>query len=150
VTLRSDHIAGAFFVALGLLVLMLSGDLPTGRLSMPGAGMLPKLLAGLMAFFGLVLILRAKESAPIAQVSWRDLVHAVPVIAIAGLAVLFYERLGFVVTMSAMVFSLVAAVERRHPVTAALFSIVLTLIVYFAFTKVLKAPLQKGILWFLP
>ena len=42
--LRSDHIAGALRRRLGLLVFALSGDLPIGSLSMPGAGMLPKLL----------------------------------------------------------------------------------------------------------
>lgn len=40
-TLRSDHVAGGFFVAFGILVIALSGDLPVGDLSMPGAGFLP-------------------------------------------------------------------------------------------------------------
>ena len=30
-TLRSDHIAGAVFVVLGIVVFALSGDLPFGR-----------------------------------------------------------------------------------------------------------------------
>ena len=46
-TLRADHLAGAFFIAFGVLILALSGDLPMGGLSMPGAGFLPKILAGL-------------------------------------------------------------------------------------------------------
>ncbi|MBV8419355.1 MAG: hypothetical protein JOZ26_05030, partial [Hyphomicrobiales bacterium] len=57
--LRSDHIAGGVFVAFGLLVFALSGDLPVGTLSFPGAGMMPKLVAGLVILFGLLLILRA-------------------------------------------------------------------------------------------
>ncbi len=44
-TLRADHVAGAFFVGFGLLVIALSGDLPTGNLSMPGSGFLPKIIA---------------------------------------------------------------------------------------------------------
>ena len=56
-TLRSDHIAGGVFVAFGLLVFALSGDLPVGTLSFPGAGMMPKLVAGLVILFGLLLIL---------------------------------------------------------------------------------------------
>ena len=39
---------GGVFVALGIVVFALSGDLPFGTLSSPGAGMLPKLMAGLM------------------------------------------------------------------------------------------------------
>jgi len=30
--LRADHVAGAFFVGVGLLVITLSGDLPFGQL----------------------------------------------------------------------------------------------------------------------
>ena len=61
-TLRADHVAGAFFIGFGLLVIALSGDLPTGNLSMPGSGFLPKIVAVLTIFFGAVLALRASES----------------------------------------------------------------------------------------
>ena len=46
-TLHTDHVAGGVFVAFGALVFALSGDLPIGTLSFPGAGMMPKLVAGL-------------------------------------------------------------------------------------------------------
>ena len=58
-TLRADHVAGAFFICVGLLIIALSGDLPTGTLSLPGSGFMPKILAVLTIFFGLVLTLRA-------------------------------------------------------------------------------------------
>ncbi|MGC1899136.1 MAG: tripartite tricarboxylate transporter TctB family protein, partial [Pseudolabrys sp.] len=61
-TLRADHVAGAFFVGVGLLVLALSGDLPTGSLSLPGSGFMPKIVAVLTVFFGAVLALRGSES----------------------------------------------------------------------------------------
>ena len=41
---RSDHVAGAAFVAFGVLIIALSGDLPTGQLSMPGSGFMPKIV----------------------------------------------------------------------------------------------------------
>ena len=44
-TLRADHVAGAFFLAFGVLIIALSGDLPAGSLSMPGSGFLPKIVA---------------------------------------------------------------------------------------------------------
>ena len=72
-TLRTDHAAGGVFVAFGLVVLAMSGDLPFGTLSFPGAGMMPKLVAGAMIFFGLVLVLRAGESAPLARIRRGDL-----------------------------------------------------------------------------
>src|SRR5262249_48954391 len=100
--LRTDHVAGGFFVIVGIVVYFLSTDLPTGALSMPGAGMLPKLVTGLMMFFGLVLILRGGASAPFAGIAWDDLRHAVPVLAIAAVAVAAFQWLGFIVTMTLM------------------------------------------------
>ena len=52
--LRADHVAGAAFVVFGIAVIALSGDLPTGQLSMPGSGFMPKIVAVLTIFFGLV------------------------------------------------------------------------------------------------
>ena len=69
-TLRADHVAGVFFIVFGLLVIALSGDLPMGNLSLPGSGFLPKIIAGLTIFFGLVLALRASESKVFATLSW--------------------------------------------------------------------------------
>ena len=55
-TLRADHVAGVFFILFGMLVFALSGDLPFGTISSPGAGMMPKLMAGLMMAFAAAVI----------------------------------------------------------------------------------------------
>ena len=83
-TLRADHVAGSFFVAVGLAILALSGDLPFGQLSMPGAGFMPEIVAVLVIVFGLSLALRASESPPFAQIVWDDGWHALLVIVIAA------------------------------------------------------------------
>src|SRR5216684_3254381 len=95
VILHTDHIAGGAFVAFGLVVLASSGDLPVGTLSFPGAGMMPKLVAGLLVAFGLLIVLRAGESAPLATVRWEDLPHAARVVAVTAAAVALYQTLGF-------------------------------------------------------
>ena len=51
-TLRTDHIAGAAAIIIGIVVLAFSGDLPFGSLSFPGAGMWPKLICVLMIGLG--------------------------------------------------------------------------------------------------
>jgi hypothetical protein len=145
VTLRSDHIAGGVFVAFGLLVFALSGDLPVGTLSFPGAGMMPKLVAGLVIVFGLLLILRANESAPFATVSWRDLPHAARVAAITAAAIALYQTLGFLVTMALLLFALTFGAERRHPLAAGAFSIGVVALTYLLFAVALKTPLEPGI-----
>src|SRR5947208_5735414 len=112
-TLRSDHVAGGAFVAFGVIVFALSGDLPLGSMGMPGAGMMPKLVIGFMVALGLILMLRAGESSPIAEIKWDDLPHAVRVVAVTAAAIAFYESVGFIVTMTLLMLVLLAVVERR-------------------------------------
>jgi hypothetical protein len=148
VTLRSDHIAGGIFIAFGLLLFALSGDLPFGTLAFPGAGMMPKLAAGFLIVFALLLILRASGSAPIATVQWGDLPHAARVVAITGAAIALYQTLGFLITMPLLLFALTFGTERRHPLVAAGFSIGAVALTYLLFAVVLKTPLERGILGF--
>jgi putative tricarboxylic transport membrane protein len=144
--LRRDHIAGGLFVAAGALVYALSGDLPLGSMAMPGAGMMPKLAIGLMVAFGLVLLSRAGESPPLAEVPWTDLPHAVLVVLVASGAIWLYTRLGFLLTVSLLLFTLVFAVERRNIVRAAVFSVGVTALAYVVFGMLLKAPLPRGLI----
>ncbi|HEY2135683.1 MAG TPA: tripartite tricarboxylate transporter TctB family protein [Xanthobacteraceae bacterium] len=146
-TLRTDHVAGGLAIAAGIAVWAISGDLPVGRLAMPGAGMLPKLLCVLMVFFGLLLILRAQGSAPLASVAWGDLRHAAPVCILTALAVAFYTTLGFLITFSLLLFGLLC-VERRNPIAAAAFSIGVSTVTSFLFSIALKSPLETGLLGF--
>jgi hypothetical protein len=135
-------------VALGIVVLALSGDLPVGTLSFPGAGMMPKLVAGLMIVFGLLLVGRAGESAPLASLAWGDLPHAARVVAITAVAIALYQPLGFIVTMALLLFTLTFGAERRPVLAAAAFSAGVVALTYLLFAVVLKTPLEPGVLGF--
>jgi Tripartite tricarboxylate transporter TctB family len=146
-TLRADHVAGGVAIAAALAVLAVSGDLPFGTLAFPGAGMMPKLICALMIVFGVLLIARADTSAPFAEISWSDLPHAVRVLAITAAAVALYTTLGFIITMSLMLFVLIA-LEGRNLLIAAAFSIGISASTYVLFTVALKSPLEQGLLGF--
>lgn len=146
-SLRADHIAGGAFVALGILVFILGWDLPFGRLTAPGAGMLPKLMAGMLIAFGAIIAFASTVTERLGDIPWGDFSHAALVIVIAAAATFLYSRLGFLVTMPLLVFALLAVVERRNLVMAAVFSIGLTLFAYWLFAIMLKAPLETGSLW---
>jgi Tripartite tricarboxylate transporter TctB family len=145
--LRIDHVAGGAIVAAGLVVWALSGDLPTGRLSMPGAGMMPKLVCSLMILFGLVLIARAGDSAPFSTLTWGDLRHAVPVILLTAAATALYTTLGFIITFSLLLFGLLC-LERRNLIAAAAYSIGVSVFTDVLFSILLKSPLEAGLLGF--
>jgi hypothetical protein len=146
-TIRADIIAGGFFVALGIVVFILGWDLPFGRITAPGAGMLPKVLASMMIAFGAIIAIIGVHSEKLSDIPWSDFSHAGLVIVIAAVATFLYSRLGFLITMPLLVFALLAVVERRNLVMAAVFSVSLTLFAYWLFAIVLKAPLERGMIW---
>jgi hypothetical protein len=147
-TVRADHVAAAAFLALGLFVFIVGADLPFGSLSQPSAGMLPKLVAGLIIAFALVLAVSDRTSPPVASIRWSDFGHAVQLVLIAAVGVALYTRLGFLITMSLLVFALLVLVERRGALRAGIYSVGLTLFAYWLFDKMLKAPLERGLLGF--
>src|SRR5215475_2036844 len=146
-TLRVDHVAGGAAIAAALAVLAVSGDLPFGTLAFPGAGMMPKLICALMILLGATLMARGGASAPFSDIGWSDLPHAVRVLAITAAAVALYTTLGFIVTMSLMLFALIA-LEGRNLLAAAAYSVGVSVLTYGLFTLVLKSPLEQGILGF--
>jgi hypothetical protein len=145
--LRRDHVAGGVFIAAGALLFALSGDLPFGRLASPGAGMMPKLVLALLIGFGALLVARAGESLPLAEIAWGDLGHAATVLAVAVIATALYTRIGFVLSMTILLFALLWAVERRSLWRAALVSVVATTGSYFLFNTLLKSPLPPMPFW---
>jgi len=146
--LRADHVAGGAFIALGILIFAIGTDLPFGTVSAPGAGMMPKLTAGLMMTFAAIIMLNASSNPLLATIEWDDAAHAAQLILIIAIAVAFYRYLGFLITMSLLVFSLLMIVERRGLLPAAIYSIGLTVFAYWLFGKALKSPLERGLLWF--
>jgi hypothetical protein len=148
VTLRADHIAGAAFVVFGIIIFALSGDLPFGSLSAPGAGMMPKLLLGLMILFGIALIFGAARSRPFAEIEWSDGTHALLVVVISAIAISLYTTLGFIITMTLLVFTLLMVVERKNILRAAAYSLGLTMLAWWVFGTALKSPLETGVLGF--
>ena len=114
---RTDHVAGAAAIILGLLVFALSGDLPFGSLSFPGAGMWPKLICVLMIVLGILLLARAGASGPVAEIDWSNLRHAAIVTAATAAAIALYPTLGFIVSIGLLLAGL-ALLERGRPVFA--------------------------------
>lgn len=135
-------------MALGVGVFAISGDLPFGSLSAPGAGMMPKLVTGLMMLFAGLIVVGAAQSQEFARIDWSDRGHAALVVAISAAAIAAYRPLGFLIAMALLVFALLVVVERRNALIAAGYSIALTLAAYWLFGKALKSPLERGLLWF--
>jgi hypothetical protein len=146
--LRRDHIAGGAFAVASALVLIMSGDLPFGTLASPGAGMMPKLLLVLLIGFGAILIVRAGGSPPLAKIECNDIRHAATVIGLSAVATAVYTTIGFVLSMSLLMFVLLYFVERRMLWRAAVVSVGVTVGSYLLFNTLLKSPLPPMPFWF--
>jgi putative tricarboxylic transport membrane protein len=147
VIVRTDHVAGAAAIILGLLVFALSGDLPFGSLSFPGAGMWPKLICVLMIALGILLLARAGASGPVAEIDWSNLQHATIVTAATAAAIALYPTLGFIISIGLLLAGL-TLLERGRPVFAAIYGISISVAVYALFTVLLKSPLERGLIGF--
>jgi hypothetical protein len=147
VILRRDHVAGGVFVVAGIVLFAMSGDLPVGTLASPGAGMMPKLVLVLLIGFGALLAIRAHESPPLTSIPWNDVVHAATIVATAVVAIGAYTVVGFVPTISLMLFVLIYIIERRNIWSALAVSIGVTVGSYVLFNTLLKSPLPPMPFW---
>ncbi|RAI43181.1 tripartite tricarboxylate transporter TctB family protein [Rhodoplanes roseus] len=144
---RRDVVAGLAVLAGGAALWASSGDLPVGSLAMPGAGMMPMIAIALVMVFGAVLVFRGTAGPRLAADHWSDADHALRVIVATAVATFLYTRLGFLITMSLLLFGLVGLVERRRVLPAALFSLGVALATWLLFGMVLKAPLPPAPVW---
>ena len=141
---RRDHVVGGVLLVIATLVYLLSGDLPAGTLGSPGPGMLPYISLGLIAVFALALLFAARESPPFGETPWSDLPHAASVTAAAVLAIGSYEKLGFLITMTALIFGVLALIERIQLWRAAVYALAITLGTRLLLSTLLKSPLPQG------
>ena len=142
--LRRDHVAGGAFIVFAGFIWAVSGDLPFGTLASPGAGMLPMLLVALMALFGLMLLVQAHTSAPLASIDWSDFRHGLSVLIVACIAAAMYNPLGFLVTIPTMLFVLVFVLERQPLPRALTFSIGAAALAYGVFGVLLRSSLPTS------
>ena len=134
------------------LVFALSGDLPFGTLSSPGAGMMPKLVLGLMIVFGAI-ARRARGREPAVRRRSMGRFAAMPRRSSPSppSPSRSITTLGFVITMTLLMFVLLFVIERRPPAGGTLaVSIGVGRLAYLLFGTLLKIaarrPCRSGIL----
>ena len=142
--LTTDRVAGGALVLVGLVALWESRRLPLGTLHRPGPAYMPVVLALLLILFGLALAVLASRSGRFAEVGWHEWRHAIAIFGACAFAAWGLERLGYRLTIAAVLFLLLFVVERRGLIG----TIVLTMAVawgsFFLFDTVLRVPLPRG------
>ena len=109
-----DRVAGTAVALLGVYVAVVARQYPFGTLAEPGPGFLPFALGLLLAAAGLVIALGARFAAGAHRPVFDDLPHALVILAALAVAAFTMERLGFRLTVAAMLLFFLGAVERRR------------------------------------
>ena len=139
--LRSDQVSGLMLVVLALYVWWMNRAYPIGSLSEPGPGYVPLLLAIFMGAMGLLVALSGGKSMPLAAMQWTEAKRAIALLIACGVAAYALERLGYRITMAALLIFFLGVMERRKPMMVAMVGIGFSLVTFYLFATLLRVPL---------
>jgi hypothetical protein len=142
--LRSDQVSGLILLAVALGVGWADGSYPLGSLEEPGPGYVPLLLAIFLGFTGLLVALRGTRAQPLRNVKWPEAPRAVVILVACGVAAYALERLGYRITIFALLIFFLGIVERRKWYSALIVSVLFSLLSYWLFDTVLQVQLPHG------
>lgn len=142
--LRSDQVSGLLLLALALIVAWENLDYPVGSLHDPGPGYVPLALTLFLGGTGLLIALTGGDSLRMARVRWPELTRAMLILAACAFAAVALERVGYRITMAALLVFFLGAVERKKPFMVAAVSLGFSLISYAIFATWLRVPLPLG------
>jgi hypothetical protein len=128
-------------VALALYVWWMNRGYPIGTLSEPGPGYVPLLLAIFMGVMGLLVVLAGGKSEPLAAIQWTEAKRAAALLIACSVAAYALERLGYRITMAALLVFFLGVMERRKPLMVAMVGIGFSLVTYYVFAILLRVPL---------
>ncbi len=148
-----DTLFGLFFLALGALVLFAVKGFPNIPGQPVGPALFPSLIATGLCISGVLLILKGlRQRTSSAWFAWEDWVHSprhvLALFVLLGCVVFYIEfanALGFFATSFIMLVALFKALRvnwRRTLIVA----VIATVLVHFAFYKLLRVPLPWGVL----
>ena len=142
--LRSDQISGVVFVLIALLVAWENRAFPVGSLSTPGPGYMPLMLAIALGVFGLLIASRGGASPLFNSIDWSEGKRGIVLLIACGVAVFLLERIGYRLTMIALLVFMLGVVERKRPLPTVLVALGFAFISHFLFATLLKVQLPLG------
>jgi hypothetical protein len=142
--MTADRAAGLALALIGLYAMWESRVLPLGSLSRPGPGYVPVALALVLVALGIVLAAASGAGRRLREVEWTGAGHVLAVVAAGAFAAFAIERLGYRLTMAAVLLFLVGVVERRRAWFAVGFALVVPALTFYLFDTLLRVPLPRG------
>lgn len=142
--LKSDQFSGLMLLALALYVGWANLEYPVGTLQEPGPGYMPLLLAIFMGAIGLMIALWGRKSAPLSSMRWPEVTRAIIVLIACAVATLAIERIGYRLTVIALLVFFLGVLERRRPLPVALVSLGFGFASFYIVGDLLHVPLPRS------
>jgi putative tricarboxylic transport membrane protein len=142
--LTTDRAAGGVLVLVGLVALWESRQFPLGSLSRPGPAYMPVVLGLLLVLFGALLAAMGARSRRLGEIGWHEWRHAVAIFAVCAFVAWGLERLGYRLTMAAVLLFLLGVLERKSVIVTAAMTAAIAWGSFFLFDTVLRVPLPRG------
>ena len=142
--LRSDQFSGLMLLALALYVGWENRAYPLGTLQEPGPGYMPLLLVIFLGSLGLLIALWGIRSEPLAAMKWTEARRAVVILIACGFAAFALERLGYRITVIALLIFFLGVIERKRPVAVALVALGFSFASHYLIADLLHVPLPRS------
>jgi hypothetical protein len=153
---KRDTIMAIFWILLGLTISIWSATFPFGGLEDPGPAYFPTALGLIIIVIGMIMLFRARKekegnvlSPSEPPISHRASVMRV-IFCLAGmtLSAVFFEILGFILTMFLMILFMMRTIDPQKWRKALFYSLISALGSLFVFRVLLKTQLPTGFFGF--
>jgi hypothetical protein len=148
--LTTDRVGGAALVLIGTFTiwesLATARKLPLGTIHTPGPAYVPVVLATLLIAFGLAILVMGARAPMFSTIDWSEWRHVAGILGACVFAAVALERLGYRLTLTLVLFSLLAGLERRWWVVSAAYAVALAFGTFTLFDTLLRVPLPRGAL----
>jgi hypothetical protein len=142
--MRSDQFSGLMLLALALYVGWQNRAYPIGSLQEPGPGYMPLLLAVFLGLMGLLIMAWGGKSTPLAAIPWPEAKRAMVIMLVCVVGSFALERLGYRITIIAMLIVFLGVLERRQPLKVLLVSVGFGFISFYVIGDLLDVPLPRS------
>jgi len=139
-----DRVAGMALVLIGLVTMWESRVFPLGSLHRPGPAYMPVVLAALLILFGAVVFAMDARVRRLVDVGWPEWRHALAIFGACAFAACGLERLGYRLTIAAVMAFLLLVVERKGWALGLTLTVAMAWGSFFVFDTLLRVPLPRG------
>lgn len=150
---KAETAAGGVITAIGVLMLMESMKFAYFLDGVPGPGFLPRWVAAGLVCVGLFLTVKGIRPGAVLRkaIEWPDAAALRRVAILMGtlaLALLFLEKLGFIIVTTVFMTAVMLSLGVRSRATLAAVPVLTAIALYVVFAAWLRVPLPQGLLSF--